>query len=171
MPHGGKRKGAGRPRGKGPWGEVTKPLRIPMSLFDSVTNFLENKGYRIPLYVSRVPAGSPSAPTDEVEEITDINSMILKNPENCFLLRVVGDSMINAGIYEDDVLAVDRSIEATNGKIVVAMIDGEATVKRFKRESNSFTLLPENDDYKPIRIVEGPDFYIAGVVVGVVRVL
>lgn len=169
MPHGGKRKGAGRPRGKGPWGEETKPLRVPVSLVDAVTKFLEKRGYRLPLYASRVPAGSPSMPADDVERITDLNSMMLKNPGGCFLLRVTGDSMINAGIHEDDILIVDRYQEPVNGRIVVAMIDGQATVKRFKRDKDQILLMPENDNYKPISVSENLE--ICGVVTGMVRKL
>lgn len=77
--------------------------------------------------------------------------------------------MIKAGIYEGDVLVVDRSIEPVNGKIVVALLDGQATVKRFKKNGAGFLLLPENDNYEPIPVNGDKEFSIAGVVVGVVR--
>ena len=171
MPRGGKRKGAGRPKGKGPWGEKTKPLRIPISLMEAVTKFLDKRGYRLPLYASRVPAGSPSMPADEIERITDLNSMLLKNPEACFLLRVEGDSMINAGIQEGDILVVDRSQTPASGKIVVAMIDGQATVKRFLKDKIGIMLMPENDNYQPIRLKIGQALDISGVVSSVIRKL
>jgi len=171
MAHGGKREGSGRPKGTGPWGEATRSLRVPLSLVSGVIKFLENKGYRLPLYASRVPAGSPSPPADDIERTTDLNALLLKHPENCFLLRVKGDSMINAGIHDGDLLIVDRSLEPVNGKIVVAMIDGQATVKRFKRDKTGIALLPENDNYQPIRVAQGQTLDIAGVVAGVVRKL
>jgi len=171
MTHGGKREGAGRPKGKGPWGEATRPIRVPLSLVESVVQFLGKRGYQVPIYASKVPAGNPSQPSDDIDEMTDINSMLLQNPEHCFLLKVIGDSMINAGICEGDVLVVDRSIEPINGKIVVAMIDGQATVKRLKKNCDEYLLLPENDNYSPIRVTSTNEFSIAGVVVGVVRKL
>lgn len=171
MPHGGKRKGAGRPKGKGPWGEETKPLRVPLSLVGGVVKFMENHGYKLPLYASSIPAGFPLQPADDIEKVTDLNSILLKNPEQCFLLRVKGDSMINACIHDGDLLIVDRSLEVTSGKIVVAMIDGQATVKRFKKDKNGIFLMPENNNYQPIHVIQGQTLDISGVVSGVVREL
>lgn len=170
MSHGGKRKGAGRPPGRGPWKEQTKPLRIPLSLLEDVTAYLEKRGYRLPMYASRIPAGTPFAPADAVERLVDLNALLLPNPVNCFLLKVAGDSMINVGIHDGDFLVVDRSVEPSNGKIVAAMLDGEATVKRFKRDRRGdIWLMPENDRYKPIPVPKDRPFSISGVVVSVLR--
>jgi DNA polymerase V len=169
MPRGGKRQGAGRPRGKGPWKEATKPVRIPVSLLDAVTRFIETSGYRLPVYGSRVPAGIPDDADDHVEKTTDLNSLLLKNPRDTFLLRVAGDSMMDAGIYEDDILTVDRNLEARNGQIVVALVDGRVTVKTFRKDREGVTLVPENKRYVPIKILPANDFQILGVVTNVIR--
>ena len=169
MPRGGKRKGAGRPPGKGPWKEPTKPLRIPVSLINTVMEFLETSGYRLPVYASRVPAGTPEAADDHVEMTADLNSLLLRNPKDTFLLRVAGDSMMDAGIYENDLLTVDRKLEARNGQIVVALVDGRSTVKTFRKDRQGITLVPENKRYMPIRILPESDFQILGVVTNVIR--
>jgi DNA polymerase V len=169
MPRGGKRKGAGRPRGKGPWKEATKPLRIPVSLLNAVTEFMEKSGYRLPVYTSRVAAGTPQDGDDHVEKMIDLNSLLLRNPKDTFLLRVGGDSMMDAGIYENDMLTVDRTLEARNGQIVVALLDGRATVKTFRKDREGITLVPENKRYTPIRILPENNFEVLGVVTSVIR--
>jgi DNA polymerase V len=169
MPRGGKRKGAGRPPGKGPWKEATKPLRIPVSLLDAVTRFIETRGYGLPVYASRVPAGRPEDADDHVEKTADLNSLLLNNPRDTFLLRVSGDSMMDAGIYEDDLLTVDRKLEARNGQIVVALVDGRATVKTFRKDREGITLVPENKRHVAIKILPENDFQILGVVTNVIR--
>ncbi len=168
--HGGKRKGAGRPAGRGPWKEKTIAMRIPLSMKAGVDRYLDKRGYSLPLYSSRIPAGTPNMPVNDVEAMIDLNSWLLRNPDSSFLLRVVGDSMIDVGIHDGDMLVVDRSIEPITGKIVAAMVDGEATVKRFRKDSSGkLTLLPENKNYTPTVISKNHSFEIAGVVVDVIR--
>jgi DNA polymerase V len=169
MQRGGKRKGAGRPYGKGPWMEATKPLRIPVSLVNAVMRFMETRGYQLPLYASRIPAGTPENADDHVEKTTDLNSLLLRNPKDTFLLRVTGDSMMDVGIYENDMLTVDRKLEARTGQIVVAMIDGHSTVKTFRKDRKGISLVPENKKYMPIKILSENDFQILGVVTNVIR--
>jgi len=169
MPRGGKRKGAGRPPGRGPWKEATKPLRVPVSLLNSVLEFMETSGYRLPVYASRVPAGIPEDSDDHVEKTIDLNSLLVRNPKDTFLLRVSGDSMMDAGIYENDILTVDRKLEAHNGQIVVALVNRRSTVKTFRKDRKGITLVPENRSYTPIKIVPGNDFQILGVVTNVIR--
>lgn len=169
MPRGGKRKGAGRPCGKGPWKEATKPLRIPLSLVNAVASFMEMRGYQLPMYASRIPAGTPENADDYVEMMTDLNSLLVRNPKDTFLLRVIGDSMIDAGIHEKDMLTVDRKLEARNGQIVVASIDGQSTVKTFRKDRKGITLMPENKKYTPIKILPENDFQLLGVVTNVIR--
>ena len=171
MPRGGKRKGAGRPCGKGPWMEATKPLRIPLSLINGVTRFMETRGYQLPMFTSRIPAGTPENADEHVEQMTDLNSLLLRNPKDTFLLRVMGDSMIDAGIHEMDVLTVDRKLELRHGQIVVASIDGQSTVKTLRLDREGITLMPENRKYMPIKIMPENDFRIFGVVTNVIRKL
>lgn len=169
MSRGGVRPGAGRPKGAGPWGETTRQMRVPLSLAKGVEKYLESGGYKLPLYASRVPAGFPAVATDDIEKLTDLNTMLLHDPENCFLLRVSGDSMVNAGIFDGDILIVNKKLEPANGKIVVAMVDNQVTVKRFKRDESGVYLMPENEKYSPLRIRNHEALEISGVVSGVVR--
>src|SRR5262249_708892 len=169
MRGGGKGKGAGRPPGRGPWKEATKPLRVPVSLLNSVMEFMETSGYSLPVYASRVPAGTPEDSGDHVEKTIDLNSLLVRNPTDTFLLRLSGDSMMDVGIYENDILTVDRKLEAHNGQIVVALVDGRSTVKTFRKERKGITLVPENKRYTPIKILPENDFRILGVVTNVIR--
>lgn len=170
MPRGGYRKGAGRPKGTGPWGEATRPMRIPESLVAEVQAFVEAQGYRLPLYSSKVPAGSPGLADDHVEEMVDLNALLVKRPEDTFMLRVSGDSMIGVGIFDGDLLIVDSKEEPRHGHVVVANVGGQPTVKTFWRnKSGKITLRPENSAYKPILIAEADDFAVLGCVVGITR--
>ena len=121
--------------------------------------------------VGQVRAGEPILAAEHVEDHIDIDSSFFR-PEANFLLRVVGDSMVNAGILHGDLLAVHKTPEAHNGQIVVARINDEVTVKRLRRSPGGrrISLLPENDAYEPMEI--GPrhdDFAIEGLGVGVLR--
>ncbi|MDA0967688.1 MAG: hypothetical protein O2970_12155 [Proteobacteria bacterium] len=111
MTRGGARKGAGRPKGHGKFGEKTIPMRIPESMVDDVLGFVHTKGHKLPLYASKVQAGFPSPADDFMERKLDLNAHLVKHPAATFFVRVSGDSMIEAGIHPDDILVVDRSIE------------------------------------------------------------
>lgn len=172
MPRGGYRRGAGRPKGTGPWGEATRPLRIPDSLYEQVRDLIEAKGYRLPLYTCRVPAGMPGVADDHIEEMIDLNTLLIKRPADTFMLRVSGDSMTGAQIFDGDLLIVDRKEEPANGRIVVANIDGKPTVKTFRQDKKTgkITLMPENPNYLPIIVAAHEDFALLGCLVGVVSV-
>ncbi len=170
MPHGGKRKGAGRPASSGPFGEPTTPLRLPISLVDDVRRFVAHQGYRLPLYSSRVAAGFPSPADDHIEKTLDLNTHLIRHPAATFFVRAIGDSMKNAGIHDNDILVVDRSLEPLPGKIAVVALDGQLTVKRLAKSNNgTLRLMPENPDYAPIEIQEGNDVYIWGIVTSVIH--
>jgi len=166
---GGARKGAGRPKGASRYGESTRPVRIPESLIEEVLQYVESKGYHLPLFSTKVSAGFPSPADDYLEGKLDLNQHLVKHPSATFFVRVSGDSMINTGIFPDDILVVDRSLEPVSGKVVIAVIDGELTVKRLHREKGGVQLLPENDNYPPIVITEAQDFSIWGVVTNVIH--
>ena len=122
----------------------------------------------IPFLSLKVPAGSP-CPTDQyIEESINLNQILVKKPKKTFCIKVIGDSMIDAGIKEDDILIVDSSIEATNKKIVVAAIDGALTVKRLIYKEDKILLCPENSKYSPIQI-HNNDLNIWGVVTFVIH--
>ncbi len=124
----------------------------------------------LPLFAERVSAGFPSPAQDYIEQVLDLNELCVKRPAATFFLRVEGDSMVDAGIYPDDILVVDRSIEARQGDIVIAAVDGEFTVKELVLRPRP-RLLPRNSGYSPIEIPEGMDLEIFGVVTNVVRTL
>ena len=121
------------------------------------------------LYSHKVVAGFPSPADDNLEQTIDLNDHFIKKPLTTFLVKVQGDSMKKAGILNGDMLAVDRSIQPSDGKIVIAAIDGELTVKRLSIKSTGTWLMPENDSYDPIPVREGSDLVIWGVVVSVLR--
>ncbi|MEF2231910.1 MAG: translesion error-prone DNA polymerase V autoproteolytic subunit [Pseudodesulfovibrio sp.] len=125
----------------------------------------------IPLYLDAVPAGFPSPADDYVETALDLNRYLVANPAATFMVRVCGDSMTGAGIRDGDVLVVDRSRDPVPGRIVVAVLDGELTVKRLCRRRGRIVLMPENDVYEPIEVREGQELTVWGVVTGVVRKL
>jgi repressor LexA len=135
-----------------------------------------SRGIRLPApdglpIVGRVAAGSPVLAQEHIESYCDIPPHFF-NPHADYLLRVQGDSMIDVGILEGDLLAVHKTSEAHNGDIVVARIDEEVTVKRFQRgrSRNRILLLPENDDYSPIEVdLRLEPFVIEGLSVGVIR--
>lgn len=105
---------------------------------------------QIPL-VGTVTAGMPILATQQIDEYIAVSGVIGKN---LFALHVKGDSMINAGIYDGDIVIVEQVPVAQNGEIVVALVDDEATVKRFYKENGHFRLQPENDKYEPIIVEE-----------------
>ncbi len=169
MKHGGKRPGAGRPKGYGHYGEPTKPIRLPESLIPSVLTFVKNKGYQLPLYNSKVAAGLPTSADDHVEEQIDLNQYLIKNPTATFLVRASGLSMIDAGIHENDILIVDHHIQPTHGKIVIAAIDGQLTVKRLHINHKQLLLMPENEKFNPIEVTKENAITILGVVTSVIH--
>ena len=166
---GGYRFGAGRPKGQGKYRETTKPLRIPISLLGKIGEYIENKGYNLPFYNCAVSAGFPSPADDYICENIDLNKHLIKHPTATFLVKVVGDSMINAGINPDDILVVDRSLEVKNNSIVIASINGDLTVKRFCKNKQGIFLMPENKKYQPISIHDFNENVIWGVVTNVIH--
>ncbi|GAB2912825.1 translesion error-prone DNA polymerase V autoproteolytic subunit [Rheinheimera gaetbuli] len=124
----------------------------------------------IPFYSDPVKAGFPSPAQDYVERTLDLNELCIRHPNATFFVRVEGDSMIEAGIYDGDVLVVDRSIDAEHGDIVVAAIGSEFTVKELCTHPK-FLLLPRNPAYQPIKLRDGDELNIFGVVTNIVRQL
>lgn len=171
MSQGGKRAGAGRPKGCNLYGEATKPLRIPLSRITDVKHFLEHGNHvcSLPLYSNTVQAGFPSPADDSIECKLDLNTHLIQHPAATFFVRASGDSMKNAGIQSGDILIVDRSLEATHGKIVIAAVNGELTVKRLSHQNGKVQLVAENPSYKTIHITEAQDLMIWGVVTCVIH--
>lgn len=119
--------------------------------------------------IGRVAAGEPILAEENIEGTFNIQSSLINGKANCFALKVKGDSMINAGIFEGDVVIINPQKEANNGEIIVALIENEATLKRFNRKDGKISLLPENDNYSPILITESDNFSIVGKALGIFR--
>lgn len=127
----------------------------------------------LPLYSDRVSAGFPSPASDYEEERIDLNETLIRHPSTTFLVRAQGDSMVGAGIFDQDLLVVDRSLTAKDGAIVIAVVFGELTVKRLQIQHDGnhrkeVSLQAENPDYPPI-YVQDTDSSIWGVVCYAVR--
>lgn len=116
-----------------------------------------------------IPAGFPSQAEDCVEYQLDLNELMVQHPTATFFVRVSGDSMNGAAIHDGDILVVDRSLEAGSGKIVVAILHGEFTVKRFISSASGVYLAAENPRYPPLKIEPDSDFQVWGVVTYVIH--
>ena len=164
MGKGGKRAGAGRPKGTR-YGEDTKVVRIPHSRVEEVKAFLDGElNYRLPLYSSKVRAGFPSPADDYIETYLDLNGRYIQHPSATFFVIASGDSMKDVGIQTGDMLVVDRHVEAVHGNIVIAALNGELTVKRLSKIGGRVQLVPENKHYVAIDITDDHDLVIWGVV-------
>ena len=116
-----------------------------------------------------IAAGFPSPADDFKETRISLDKTLIKNEDATFYARVRGESMIDAGLNDGDLLVIDRSLPPENKKIAVCFIDGEFTVKRLKIEKDTITLLPENPKYKPIKVTDKNNFMIWGIVTYVVK--
>lgn len=123
----------------------------------------------LPFFASPVSAGFPSPADDYTDVSLDLNKHLIKHPAATFYARVKGDSMINAGIHDGDLLIVDRALDIYDNCVAVCIIDGEFTVKRLKKDSGKVFLVPENEEYKAIEITEFNDFEVWGIVAYVIH--
>lgn len=183
--HGGSRPGAGRPSS-----EPTQRLRVPESQVPTVLAYLD--AYRqgnsldtprplsllpstvaLTAFSSRVPAGLPSAADDDVADVVDLNQhlIIAGHEPSTFIVRVSGWSMIGAGIFDGDEVLVDRALKPRQGDIVVAIVNGELSIKRLGQVDGKIALLPENAHFKPIVFREGETLSVWGVVTRSLRTL
>ena len=119
---------------------------------------------KIPLMEFGVPAGFPSPARDYVENCLSLNELMIRNPPATYFVRIEGFSMIGANLRNGDIVIVDKSIEPYSNSIVIAVIDGEVTVKRLKIIKGEYWLYPENDRYNAMKISKNDDFTIFGVV-------
>lgn len=113
--------------------------------------------------LSQVSCGFPSPAEDYIETPLDLNELIIQKPSATFFVRAAGDSMIGAGIFDGDLIVIDRSVEVQSGQVVLAVINGEFLLKRFSKTREGIKLLAENPKYKPHEISEGMDFKVWGV--------
>ena len=189
--HGGKRPGAGRKPGN-KMAQPTTVIRVPINTakiikdfvstltrkhtlqthasFSDLIQFVRAKQHTVfPLYTSKVAAGFPSPADDHVAQRLNPSDYLVENDAATFFVRVKGDSMIEAGIFDNDVLVIDRSRTQQTGDIVLAMLDGEFTVKILGQSEEGVNLIPANRDYPSIEIKKGQSLEIWGVVTGSMR--
>lgn len=122
-----------------------------------------------PLMLTPISAGFPSPAEDKVDVSLNLHNLMVKHPEATFFMRVSGDSMEGAGIGTGDIAVVDRSLEPRNNQIVVAFIENEFTLKRYKKDAQGVWLLPENKKYQPIKIDGETVLEVWGVVTYIVK--
>lgn len=185
--HGGTRKGAGR---KAAFGEPTKTVRVPQSLVPVVVGYLDamkrtpaavadRVGLRpiavlraataVPTLGRQVRAGKPTSGDDYQEDAVDLGKHLVRDPSSTFVMKVDGWSMRDAGIADGDELVVDRGVAPEDGRIVIADIDGELTVKRLKRTATGWLLQASNPDFADVPVGDKNDLHIRGVVTRVLR--
>jgi DNA polymerase V len=120
---------------------------------------------KIPFLESLIPAGFPSPADDYMEMTLDLNEKLIRNPSSTFFAQISGSSMINAGIGDGDIVIIDKSLQPKDDSVLVCIIDGEFTLKRFKKiDEESAYLMPDNPEFDPIKITKHNNFMIWGVV-------
>jgi len=134
-----------------------------------VLGFEKKTELALPLLLAPVAAGFPSPADDYIDRKLDLNEHLIEHPAATFFVRVSGDSMTGAGIHSGDTLIVDRAIEPVHGKIIVAIVDGELTVKRLHRKGGVLRLMPESPGFKPVDVAPESDFEVWGVVTFVIH--
>ncbi len=187
--HGGRRKGAGR---KPAYGERTKLIRVPESQVPVVSRYLnalkqpaplapgvmdtalrpiavKRMATRVPALGRQVQAGDPASGDDYIEDVVDLGRHLVRNPASTFLMKVSGWSMRDAGISDGDELVVDRDVSPDDGRVVVAEVDGELTVKRLRKSGSGWSLLAANPDFNDVLIGSKNDLRIWGVVTSVIH--
>ncbi len=124
---------------------------------------------KLPLYASAVSCGFTSPAEDHVENQLSLDDYLVPNPDATFFVRASGDSMTGAGIFDGDLLIIDRSLEVKSNQIVLAVLDTEFTIKRFLKTKDQIVLKPENKMFEPIHVKKDQNFMIWGVVVHVIH--
>ena len=147
---------------------IPKKLKSDGSV-SAIYGLEESGSLELPLFSARVAAGFPSPAEDHLESRLDLNQHLIRNPSSTFFVRAAGESMMEAGIYDQDLLIVDRSIEKRNHRGVIATRNGEFTVKRLVQDEEGICLVAENLEFDNIPIRVDSDFSIWGVVTHIIR--
>ena len=123
----------------------------------------------VPVLGDAVPAGFPSPAEDYLDMDLNLHDYLVRNPAATFCVRVSGDSMVSADIKSGDVMVIDRALDPTNNSIVLAVLNGEFTVKRIKKRANELYLIADNEQYQPMKITKDVDFQVWGVVTFIIH--
>lgn len=180
--HGGTREGAGRRPGI-----PTKVVRLPLPVvgiarrlaekslrWGEISSFLDlhiGRSQPVPLMSSNATCGFPSPADDYMDKALDFNELLIENPAATFAVRSAGESMTGAGIFPNDIVIVDRSRTPVDQSIVLALVDGEFTIKRYRKRGQKIWLQAENPAFKDIGITENTSFEVWGVVKHSIRML
>ena len=179
--HGGRRPGAGRTPGP-----PTKVVRLPVKLADrarelaavknagDVGAFLDVESHsalRVPMMAWSAACGFPSPAEDYVDRPLDFNELLIEHPAATFAIRIEGESMTGAGIFPGDIAVVDRAREPVNGSIVLALLDGAFTVKRYRIKDGAVVLQAENPAFADMALADGQSFEVWGVITRSIRML
>lgn len=143
--------------------------KLHSSKIIDIYSALTDTELELPVVNAGISAGFPSPALDFVDISIDLNKHLIKHPTATFYGRVKGHSLKNAGIDDGDLLIIDRSLEPQNGKIAVCYIDGEFTAKRIKIKKDEIWLMPENENYSPIKVEKDNDFLVWGIVTHVIK--
>jgi DNA polymerase V len=138
-------------------------------LLSSFSSPIAHRLCRLPLIAGSASAGFPSPAADHYDKRLDLNEHLVLHPEATFFLRVKGNSMVGAGIHDGDLLVVDRSLEPAHGRVVIAALDGELTIKRLHHQHGKILLRADNPEYMDIEIRHGQELHIWGVVAHVIH--
>ena len=179
--HGGRRAGAGRRPGP-----RTRVVRLPVPIAEfarklaaarkpgDVAAFLDvesRTALRVPMMAWSAACGFPSPAEDYVDRPLDFNELLIEHPAATFAIRIEGDSMTGAGIYPGDIAVVDRAREPVNGSIILALLDGAFTVKRYRVKDGAVVLQAENPAFADMQITDGQTFEVWGVITRSIRML
>jgi len=135
-----------------------------------VFNSKESEDFQ-PIIDGYVAAGFPSPAGDYIDNELNLKTLLVRNESSTFYVQVVGNSMIEANIFDGDILVVDKSLSPSDKSVLVCFIDGEFTVKKVSKIGKEFFLIPANPEFKPIKIEKGSDFRLWGVVTFVIHKL
>lgn len=166
-PHGGARANAGRKPGSGKYGEPTQTLRVPLSMRSDVMHYVENKGFQLPVYAMKVPMGLMKASVDYVDRTLNLNELI-RHPDKTFFHPVEGDSM-EPTVFAGDLAMIDAALEPMHGDVVLAMVEGGLTLKRYMKMRGRVWLDPDNKKYDPIILNHEIENLICGVMLISIR--
>jgi DNA polymerase V len=144
-------------------------LKLHSSKILDIYSALTETELKLPYVDEGISAGFPSPALDFVDLTIDLNKHLIKHPSATFYGRVKGHSLKDAGIDENDLLIIDKSLAPAHGKIAVCFIDGEFTAKRINITKDELWLMPENENYQPIKIDENNNFMVWGIVTHVIK--
>lgn len=142
---------------------------LPAAALDIHRPHPQEEPRALPLYSSRVPAGFPSPAEDHLGDTLDLHTLLVQRPAATFFVRVSGDSLHGVGVHDGDILVVDRSLQPADGQVIIAILDGEMTVKILSRRNGRVRLLAANPRYPDFELAEGQQLEVWGVVTALVR--